>query len=66
LVDIIKEAVTLLGVDGVDLVQNEGYGTSNMAANDEPSIQVIRCILFIVYFQVYRSAKNIFHIIIDL
>ena len=40
LVHQLKEAVELLGLDGVDLVQKQGYGTANMNANDESSIQV--------------------------
>ncbi len=40
LVQQLKEAVELLGLDGVDLVQRQGYGTANMNANDETSIQV--------------------------
>jgi hypothetical protein len=40
LVDRIIDAIELLGVDGIDLVQNEGYGTANLNANDESSIQV--------------------------
>ena len=40
LVDIIQNYVNLLGVDGIDLTQKQGYGTANLNANDESSIQV--------------------------
>ena len=33
-------AVNTLGVDGIDLAQKQGYGTINMNANDESSIQL--------------------------
>ena len=42
LVDRLKEAIELLGLDGVDLTQKQGYGTANMNANDETSIQVFQ------------------------
>ena len=34
------EKVSELGLDGVDLTQKEGYGTDNMNANDETSVQL--------------------------
>ena len=46
LVRSLAEAVELLGVDGIDLVQQQGYGTDNMVANDESSIQVLVLILY--------------------
>ena len=36
----IVQAVEELGLDGIDLVQEQGYGTQNMAANDETSMQL--------------------------
>ena len=49
LVRSLAEAVELLGVDGIDLVQQQGYGTDNMVANDESSIQVLSLILAVIY-----------------
>jgi hypothetical protein len=40
LIDRLVQNVHVLGVDGLDLVQREGSGMTNMAANDETSIQV--------------------------
>ena len=38
--DIMIDSVLELGVDGIDLVQNEGCGSSNLACQDQSSIHL--------------------------
>ena len=44
------ESVKILGVDGIDLTQSEGTGTTNMNANDLSSVQVITVTSFSEFF----------------
>ena len=50
--------MSLLGLDGIDLTQNQGYGTDNMNANDESSIQVLDSYFYLDYGKVVSAVVS--------